>query len=184
MTREFVTLVDIDGNLTGQMEKLAAHQNGGRLHLGFSILIFNPNGEMLLQKRAHCKYHFAELWSNSCCGHPRPGEEIATAAARRLSEEFGFTTTLTQVRTLSYQADDPHSGLTEKEHLTVFTGCYQQDPRPNPEEISNWRWQDMNGLERRLKKSPGEYTPWFLILCQQIDLPAIATSACSGQIVR
>ncbi|MCB1858881.1 MAG: isopentenyl-diphosphate Delta-isomerase [Gammaproteobacteria bacterium] len=181
MTKEYVTLADSCGNPAGRLEKLAAHQNGGALHLGFSILVFNAAGQLLLQKRAAEKYHFAGLWSNSCCGHPRPGERVADAAERRLAEEFGFTTTLQLIKTLNYQADDPRSGLTEREHLSIFVGGYNQEPRPNPVEIGDWRWEGLGDLERQARQNPSQYTPWFLILIREIDLRAAADAACSGQ---
>ena len=85
---EFVTLVDADDQTLGSSGKIEAHR-AGKLHRAFSILITNPDGDFLLQRRASCKYHFAGRWSNACCGHPRPGEETLAAARRRLAEELG-----------------------------------------------------------------------------------------------
>ena len=100
---ESVTLVDAENNVVGSCGKLAAHRDG-QLHRAFSILITNPHDELLLQRRAAQKYHFASRWSNTCCGHPRPGESTPGAAQRRLAEEFGFSAPLTQVAELSYRA--------------------------------------------------------------------------------
>ena len=82
---ESVTLVDAENNVIGSLGKIAAHRTG-RLHRAFSILITNPEGKFLLQRRAGHKYHFAGHWSNTCCGHPRPGEPVLAAAHRRLRE--------------------------------------------------------------------------------------------------
>ena len=87
---EQVILVDEHDSPIGVEEKLRAHQNGGRLHRAFSIFVFNGREELLLQQRATQKYHFGGLWSNTCCGHPRPDESLDAAAKRRLREEFGF----------------------------------------------------------------------------------------------
>ncbi len=70
-----VILVDNEDNPKGTMEKMRAHKEG-KLHRAFSIFIFNPNGELLLQKRAKTKYHSPGLWTNTCCSHPSPGEKI------------------------------------------------------------------------------------------------------------
>ncbi|MCK4643329.1 NUDIX domain-containing protein, partial [bacterium] len=70
-----VILVDKDDNPVGVEEKLAAHLNGGKLHRAFSVFLYDPDGNMLLQRRSAEKYHSPELWSNACCGHPQPGEE-------------------------------------------------------------------------------------------------------------
>ena len=85
-----VVLVDTDDREIGTMAKTRAHYEG-KLHRAFSIFLFNSQGRLLLQRRAEDKYHSGGLWTNSCCSHPRPGEPIAQAAARRLKEELGFS---------------------------------------------------------------------------------------------
>ena len=88
-----VILVDENDNPIGEMEKFEVHQKG-ILHRAFSIFIFNDAGELLLQKRANDKYHSANLWSNTCCSHPEPGELTSNAAKARLAEEMGIETEL------------------------------------------------------------------------------------------
>src|SRR5690348_14342728 len=98
-----VVLVNERDEEVGTMEKLAAHTQG-RLHRAFSVFIFNSSGEMLLQQRAAGKYHSGGLWTNACCSHPLPGEEVMKAAERRLSEEMGFTTSLEKIFHFTYKA--------------------------------------------------------------------------------
>ena len=86
---ENIILVDENDKEIGFMEKLEVHKKG-LLHRAFSILIFNSQHELLLQKRALGKYHCPGLWSNSCCSHPRFNEKIEDAVHRRLVEELGF----------------------------------------------------------------------------------------------
>ena len=164
--RETVILVNSEDNEIGLYGKLPAHRTG-RLHRAFSILITNPGGKLLLQQRAAHKYHFAELWSNTCCGHPRPGEETRAAAERRLHEELGFSVPLTKVANLKYQAHDPVSGLTEHEHLHVFLGQYAGAVYPNPEEVSVCRWMLPNRIRRSLAFCPAMFTPWFALLASK-----------------
>lgn len=83
---EHVVLVDEKDTQIGIMEKMAAHIVP-RLHRAFSIFIFNTKGELLLQQRALTKYHSPGLWTNTCCSHPRSGESLAQATARRLKED-------------------------------------------------------------------------------------------------
>lgn len=163
---ESVILVDSDNNVAGSCGKLAAHREG-KLHRAFSILINNPDGEMLLQRRAAQKYHFSSRWSNACCGHPRPGESTPAAAHRRLREEFGFTVPLTQVAELSYYAEDGVSGLIEHEYLHVFHGLYAGEPSPDPHEIGAYRWMQPNRIRRGLSTRPEWFTPWFPLLAIQ-----------------
>src|SRR5271168_1810255 len=110
---EEVILVDESDQPLGTMEKMEAHRRAV-LHRAFSVFIFNSRGEMLLQQRAPDKYHSAGLWSNACCSHPRPGEETADAASRRLKEELGFTTPLEELFHFTYKSEFGN-GLTEYE---------------------------------------------------------------------
>jgi isopentenyl-diphosphate Delta-isomerase len=166
---ESVTLVDAENNAIGSCGKLAAHRSG-KLHRAFSILITNPDGELLLQRRAAHKYHFAERWSNSCCGHPRPGEQTHVAASRRLGEEFGFSAPLEEVAELRYRAEDPGSGLIEHEHLHIFQGRYAGEPAPNHDEVGAYRWMHPNRVRRSLARFPGMFTPWFALLAAKLEL--------------
>ena len=83
MSKEKVILVDENDTQVGLMPKLEAHQKG-LLHRAFSVFIFNNNHQLLLQKRAVSKYPSGGLWTNTCCSHPREGEETINAANRRL----------------------------------------------------------------------------------------------------
>jgi len=82
----------------------AVHR-AGALHRAFSIFIIDKRGRILLQQRAAQKYHSGELWANSCCGHPRPGERTVSAARRRLNEELGLSLPLTFGFFARYQAN-------------------------------------------------------------------------------
>jgi isopentenyl-diphosphate delta-isomerase len=161
--REQVIRVDPRDRATGSAGKLEAHE-AGLLHRAFSIYVVNGRGEMLLQRRAGCKYHFAGLWSNTCCGHPRPGERTKAAAARRLNEELGFSTRLSEVSQLVYRARDPVSGLVEHEYLHVFEGTFGGEPLPNPSEVDAWRWMSIPQVRVSLRQDPGGFTPWFALL--------------------
>ncbi len=83
MNRNKVILVNREDVAIGEMDKLEAHQKGV-LHRAFSIFICNSAGEMLLQQRAQDKYHGGGLWTNACCSHPQPGEELYAGAEERL----------------------------------------------------------------------------------------------------
>src|SRR5690242_12083018 len=111
-TEILLELVDDDGFTIGTAEKLSAHQQPGRLHRAFSVFLFDQQGRLLLQRRALGKYHSPGVWSNTCCGHPYPGEAPFAAAARRTYEELGVSPSLlAEAGTVRYNHPDPDSGL-------------------------------------------------------------------------
>lgn len=167
---EQLILIDEAGNQLGVADKLEAHKNGGMLHLAFSILVYNSCNELLLQKRAERKYHFSGLWSNTCCGHPRPGEDIVQAARRRLNEEFGFSVPLQARFKFQYEAHDQCSGFTERELVHVLVGHYDGTPYPDKDEIGDWRWCSRDNIIKDVAGADIEYTPWFRLIVQKFDL--------------
>jgi isopentenyl-diphosphate delta-isomerase len=156
---EEVILVDKKDQVVGSMEKLEAHKKGV-LHRAFSVFIFNSAGQLLLQKRALKKYHSGGLWSNTCCSHPRPGEDTRDAAARRLQEEMGLTSRLKKAFSFQYKVKF-ENGLTENEFDHVFVGLCEVDPNPDPREVADWKFIDMDFVLRDSVNQPEPYTYWF-----------------------
>ena len=159
---EQVILVDKDDVECGFMEKMHAHRTG-KLHRAFSIFLFNPAGQLLLQQRALGKYHCAGLWTNTCCSHPRPGEAVAHAAVRRLDEEMGLSCKLTRRFSFKYRAA-LDNGLTEHELVHVFTGVFKGAVVPNPDEVQAFRYIDVDYFSAELESSPDQFTPWLQII--------------------
>ncbi|MDZ4716163.1 MAG: isopentenyl-diphosphate Delta-isomerase [Cytophagales bacterium] len=167
MGKEEVILVDENDQAIGTMEKMEAHRTGA-LHRAFSILVFNSKGEMLLQKRADTKYHTGGLWSNACCSHPRPGEEISSAARRRLEEEMGITAEPRFSHKFIYKVSFPDN-LVEHEYDHVFVSTFDGPPRINKSEVKDWKYADLQELKTHMDKSPLEYTPWFKIIMDHLS---------------
>ena len=161
MSEEKVILVDKNDNQVGLMPKLEAHEKGV-LHRAFSIFIFNSKYELLLQKRASSKYHSGGLWTNTCCSHPREGEDTLDAANRRLDEEMGMKTSLRKVYDFIYKAELDNQ-LTEHEFDHVFYGVYDKDPILNKDEAEDFKWVDMETLNNDIIKNEDNYTVWFKI---------------------
>jgi isopentenyl-diphosphate Delta-isomerase len=156
-----VILVTENDEEIGVMEKMEAHRQAV-LHRAFSVFLFNSKGEMLLQQRALSKYHSGGLWTNACCSHPRPGEATAEAAVRRLQEEMGIVTPLTKAFEFTYKAPFDN-GLTEYEFDHVFIGRYDDTIVPNPEEVADYCFKDMEEISESLQTHPQKYTAWFHI---------------------
>ena len=163
---EQVVLVDQADNEVGTMEKMEAHRKG-LLHRAFSICIFNADNEMMLQRRAAEKYHSGNLWTNTCCSHPRPEETVLEAAKRRLVEEMGFQCDMREVHAFVYRAE-LDQGLIEHELDHVLFGEYEGKPEINPEEVSEWKYMSLDAIEEGIKKNPQEYTEWFKLLFPEV----------------
>ncbi|MEH0928814.1 isopentenyl-diphosphate Delta-isomerase [Micromonospora sp. CPCC 205558] len=159
-----VELVDETGKAHGETTVASAHQPPGRLHRAFSVLLVDPDGQVLLQRRAAVKTRFPLRWANSCCGHPQPGESLAEAANRRLNEELGAgPVELTEVGTYVYYAEDPATGRVEFEYDHVLRGEFLPGAPllPDPEEVAELRWADPTALAAELALDPRSYAPWL-----------------------
>lgn len=163
---EQVILVDIEDNPIGTMDKLEAHQKG-LLHRAFSIIVLNSRGELLLQKRASGKYHSGGLWTNTCCSHPRPEEDLFEAAKRRLMEEMGMSCELVYGFHFVYKVDFPN-GLTEHEYDHIFLGWCDTLPIINELEVEEFRYMSLEEIHKDMTLNPSAYTEWFKILTQKI----------------
>ena len=165
MATSEIVLVDLDGTVTGTAGKLAAHQPPGRLHLAFSVFVYDERGRTLIQRRAPGKYHFPGVWANACCSHPRPGEGVVDGAIRRLGEELGISCPLEDVGSFVYRATCPTSGLVEHELDHVLVGVVDSGPslRPDPSEVADWRFVEPELLRHAGEGAPPEpLAPWVL----------------------
>ncbi len=164
---ESVILVDEHDNETGIEEKLKAHQSG-KMHRAFSVFIFNPQGQLLLQRRAVTKYHCGGMWSNTCCSHPRPGETIEEAAHRRLKEEMGFDCGLREVFSVQYKAL-VSDGLIENEYDHVLIGEFYSKIEPEAGEVCDWKFISLRELSEDIRKAPEKYTYWLKLILPKIS---------------
>ncbi len=164
---EMVVLVDEHNEILGYMGKLEAHKKG-LLHRAISVVVFNSAGEMLLQQRALTKYHWAGIWSNTCCSHPRKDETFKDAAERRLFEEMGFKIELNEAFQFIYKAFDKPSGLTEYEYDVVFTGVYDGSFEYNRDEVNASKWISTKDLLEDIEKYPEDFSFWFKIILDEM----------------
>ncbi len=163
---ELVILVDNNDNATGTMEKMEAHEKG-LLHRAFSVFIFNSKSELLLQRRALNKYHSSGLWTNTCCSHPRPGEDTQLAAQRRLKEEMGLDISLEYKTKFTYKTPFDNN-LTEHEVDHVFVGKSDTDPKINSEEVDSYCWKNIEEIKKEIASHPEKFTTWFVIAMEKV----------------
>ncbi len=154
-----IILVDANDVAVGFAAKTEVHRRGLR-HRAISALIRNSGGDLLLQRRHPDKYHSGGLWTNTCCSHPRPGEDTLPAARRRLLEEMGVDCPLTPLFTTHYRAA-VSNGYIEDEIVHAFVGTYEGPVAPDPTEVSEWKWVAFADLWNDQFDRPDAYTVWF-----------------------
>jgi isopentenyl-diphosphate delta-isomerase len=159
---DHVVLVDEKDREVGTMDKMEAHQKG-LLHRAFSILLFNSNRELLLQKRSKKKYHSGGLWTNTCCSHPLPNESLADATRRKLLQEMGINTELKFAFKFIYQTELDHK-LIEHEFDHIFVGTFDGEPLANRDEVEEWKFVNMASLKKDIDLHPERYTYWFRLI--------------------
>lgn len=164
---EKLILVDKQDKIRGYENKERCHEGQGLLHRAFSILIFNKKKHLLIQRRSASKLLWPLYWSNSVCSHPRAGESYEEAARRRLDEEVGLKTPLQLLYKFHYQAEFRNIG-SEKEMCCVYVGKTNGIVTANQDEIADWKYIDMETMDKQIFANPKRYTPWFIMEWNQI----------------
>lgn len=165
---EPLILVDANDVATGTLDKAACHDGNGVLHRAFSLFVFDGDGRLLLQQRSAAKRLWPLYWSNSCCSHPRAGETMEVATARRLKDELNIRSALEFVYKFTYQAS--YGGLgAEHELCWVYLGRTNETVVANRNEIAATRFLTADELRHALVDEPESFTPWFKLEWQRLE---------------
>ena len=157
---EQVVLVDDQDQPIGTSSKSRVHTGATPLHRAFSVFLFNKRGQLLVQQRSHTKKTWPLVWSNSCCGHPAPGESREEAARRRLKDELGIGEADLRLALPGYRYRAEYRGVVENEICPVFIGVTGAEPRINPREVEAIRWVDWDEFVRQVRDNPGAFSFW------------------------
>ena len=162
---EPLILVDSEDNILDYEKKWDCHQGSGQLHRAFSIFIFNHKNELLLQKRSQQKALWPLVWANSCCSHPRKGENYEEAVHRRLREELNLEADLKFLFKFEYQAPYKDIG-SENELCSVYVGRSDSVAKANENEVAALRYVSAEELDAALMADTEaggeeEYSPWL-----------------------
>jgi len=158
---EFVVLLDAARRPVGTMLKSQVHSADTPLHLAFSVYAFDDRGRFLATRRALSKRTWAGVWTNSCCGHPGPDEDVADAARRRVGQELGLTLERLDLALpdFAYRAISAE-GIVENEFCPVFVAVVAGDPSPDTDEVAEWRWVDWADFRDLARTAPWAISPW------------------------
>lgn len=173
---ELVVLLTEDGTPCGTALKSEVHHRDTPLHLAFSCWLLDDSGRTLLSRRAEVKRTWPGVWTNSFCGHPAPGEDIADAVVRRARDELGceiegVELLLPDFRYRAVMAD----GTVENEICPVYTARLATEPAPNPAEVDRLSWVPLASLQELVDQHPGELSPWA-----REQLPQLSTALLAG----
>ncbi|MBK7934043.1 MAG: isopentenyl-diphosphate Delta-isomerase [Acidobacteria bacterium] len=157
---EMLVYVDDAGTPLATEAKPLVHHAETRLHLAFSIFLFNSKGELLLQQRALTKRTWPGVWSNSCCGHVMLHERTVDAAKRRLKFELGISGVDLKLMLPDFRYRAEKDGIVENEICPVFVGVTDKLPRPNPDEVGALKWVDWSEFRADAASPDTDISPW------------------------
>lgn len=173
---DVVVLVDEDGTPNGTWPRRTVHSDTTPLHLAISVYLLDPAGRLLLTRRALGKRTWPGVWTNSCCGHLRPGESGEQAARRHLRTELGVTdAVLTCVLPdFRYRAQDA-AGVWENEICPVFLARPVGDVEltVDPDEAMEIAWANWSAVRTAMTLAPFAFSPWSR---EQVAIMAVPES--------
>lgn len=144
------------------MAKADVHGAKTPLHRGFSSFVFRTSDQrLLLQQRSSKKHTWPLIWSNSCCGHPGPGESNIRAAMRRLKYELGLVPKFLE-EVAPYRYCFTNDGITENEICPILIGAVEHEPVINPGEVEAVRWTEWDEFLEEITRNPKGYSEWCI----------------------
>lgn len=172
---ESVVLLDGSGRAVGTADKVEVHHGDTPLHLAFSCYLLDAEGAVLVTRRALHKRTFPGVWTNSCCGHPAPGEPLADAVRRRVAQELGTEVADLRLVLPRFRYRAEQDGVVEHEMCPVFVGTVDGDVTADPDEVAEVRWEPWTTFRDAVLAGTREVSVW----CREqvAQLPADLRSA-------
>ena len=178
---ESVVLLDEAGNASGTADKVAVHHDRTPLHLAFSCYLFDEACQFLLTRRAESKRTFPGVWTNTCCGHPMPGEAMTGSVRGGCGPSSGSTPARLEL-VLPGSAIRPGwpTGYwkTSSARSTPPTPARLALTGPDPAEVAETRWVDWEDSARAVRTGQQSVSPWCAM--QIAELTALGPEPLTG----
>ena len=167
--QDLILQVDKNDSIIREISKEKAHQGKGILHRAFLAMVFNEKEQFLLTKRSKSKKLWPDFWDGSIASHPKKGESQEQATKRRMIEELR-TNTKDVKYLFKFHYQVPYKDIgSENEICAVLKVKISGKISPNPEEISECRWMDIESFKKDLSANPEKYTPWLKIAFKKYE---------------
>lgn len=162
-----MTLVDRNDRVVGQRSREEAHQPPGKLHRAVLVVVFNPQGRILLARRGKGKL-WEGIWDGTVATHVYPEETPEKTGQRGLLKELGLKNqSLKKHGFFVYRAECDDIGV-EYEVCHLFSAETKDSIKANKKEISALRWITKKDLEKEIKKNPSPFSPWLVEALKRI----------------
>jgi len=169
MSEELLQIVDRNGNPVGTAPRSECHGNPQLIQAVVHLHLFDPTGRLYLQKRAATKDRYPGRWDSSVGGHVAPGETPDQAIRREALEELGIDLSepaaVTELRRLCPYI---YSDEFETEYVVPYRLVYSGSVSPNPEELDQGAFFEVEEVRKRLKTQPGRFTPHFRLAFERL----------------
>ena len=167
---DLVVLLDSFGRPAGTARKSAVHTATTPLHLAISCYVVRSDGHVLLTRRSPAKRTWPGVWTNACCGHPRPGEDVEDAVRRHLLDELGIRPVSLRraIPDFTYRAAMAN-GIVEHEVCPVYVAFATDEPRLDPDEADAMEWVRWDDLRDRASRQPETLSPWSVTQVRRLE---------------
>lgn len=145
---ELFEIFDEHDSITGTAWRSECHGNPKLIHRTAHVVIYHPDGRILLQRRSMNKDIQPGKWDTAVGGHVMPGETYEQAATREMAEELG----LSENTPIRFLFDAKIRNDIESENVRVFsaisTGPFNFQ-KEEIDEVAFWDIQMLKAPEHR-----------------------------------
>ena len=152
----FDLVTEDDSEIIGKAPREECHGNPSLIHRAVRVMVFHPDGRLLLQKRSLNKKVQPGKWDAAVGGHVSSGETLSQAVKRELAEEIGIVANAGELE--SFYFIKVRNSF-ESENITVYRMTHTGPFVMQEEELSDLRFFSFTELKKLFSESPEIFTP-------------------------